>query len=383
MELEPCLVNDGIFLPDETCGGVSPPCDGACCLWIQNVGIGCIENFGPFECRQLPGSPGAEDVTYTMWRGPGSSCPAEDCDPAQEECCPGEGACCRKVGNDVWGCTIETPDDCVDDGSDEPPVFKGIGTTCATPGICGGACCHFQDYGGSGGIGCFDVDDNYPDCFGPHRTFLGPGTTCLNNAGDCGICCVIDPATCAMSCRDDLSQQECVNAGGTPFGPGADCSICDFVKRACCIPRFTNIPGTPGDILEPDDDDDFCGGIQYKCKDVSNCIECINAGGFFHPDQDCSSNPCLLEGGACCCPEGACPNPPCPDDQGDQDCVCYHTLEEDCPNTCIWRGPGRGCRSGGGGPGGIDPNNVPPTPGVPEFCLVDCDQLGCVPGPMS
>lgn len=381
MELEPCVVNDGDFIPNVTCDDSPPPCDGACCLWItNNVGVGCIENIGPFECRQLPGSPGAEDIIYTLWRGSGSTCPPKDCDDkTEEECCPAEGACCRKAGEGVWECALESPEQCIDDGSDEPPVFRGIGTTCLTEGICGGACCQFQEPDGPGG-GCFDVDDNTPDCVGPFRTFLGPGTSCAENAGDCGLCCLVDPATCAISCREDMLQEECLGAGGTPFGPGAHCEVCDFVARACCIPRFGNIPRPlpPEEIIPDDDDDDICGGIQYICVEVRDCITCANMGGYFHPDADCEMNPCLLLGGACCCPEGSCPgNLPCPDHAPGDECMCYHTLEESCPATCDWHGPGRGCARDDFIP--APPPGDPPTPGqpeMPEFCLFKCLRCG-------
>lgn len=370
MELEPCLVNQGFFIPDVTCDDLPPPCDGACCFWMQNVGVGCVEGYGPFECRQLPGSPGAEDITHSLWRGPGSTCPAEDCNPDKEECCPGEGACCRQTSDDIWNCFIESPEDCVDDGSDNPPVFQGIGTTCATEGICGGACCQF-DSTPQGGGGCFDVDDNTPDCIGLNRTFLGPGTSCANNAGDCGLCCLIDPATCAIYCDENMLQAECLEAGGTPFGPGASCHICDTVKRACCIPQHRRFPGGPFEPNDPDLDPDpdlNCGGT-WRCVDVSNCIECANLGGVFRRDRDCSLHPCVSFAGACCCEPGSCPEPPCDPEQ--VGCYCYNTVQEDCPTSCTWHGPGLGCSPANNNP-------IPPTPWpVPEWCAWTCHD--CTP----
>lgn len=331
--------------------------------------------MGPFECRTLPGSPGAEGITFSLWRGPGSVCPPKDCNPDIEECCPGEGACCRrKIGLEVWACTIETPDECVDDGSDSPPVFRGIGTTCATQGICGGACCEFEDFTPGPGQGgrCFDVDQPEQECIGLNRTFLGPGTSCEENAGDCGLCCLVDPATGEIVCDPDLLQAECLAAGGTPFGPGAQCEICDLVMRACCIPLASpetpippGGPSPPGET--PDDPWWACDHGRWHCEDVRSEAECRDLNGIFKFHVDCTYSPCILYGGACCCPEGVCPHPPC-EDIPPGTCSCENTLQVDCPLACNWVGPGRACTPTQG---------QPPPPGMEHRCLADCTILGC------
>ena len=362
IDLDRLLCHDanGIFVPERSCSDSPPPCDGACCIWLEDVGGGCLDGLGPAECRDLPGSPGAEDLTFSLWRGIGTHC-------SDDDECPAEGACCTPPPTGSIGCEITTPDECVDDGTPHPPIFMGLGTNCDTDGICGGACCTFFAFGGGD---CFDTANPDIECVGVGKTFLGPGTSCENNRGDCGLCCLVDPATCAIVCDEDLLQADCIAAGGTPFGPGSSCEICAFVKRACCVPRFTNMP-TPALDDDVDEDDDFCGGMQFKCTDVSDCTTCANMGGIFHREADCSWFPCLLAAGACCCPEGQCPEPPCLPHGPDDECKCFHTLREDCPGGCVWHGPGRGCLHG----------DRSPFPSVPQFCLVDCDIVGCIPVP--
>ena len=363
-----CESGNGFFLGPgaETCGdnGVGP-CRGACCFWEDNIGLGCVNNFSPSECSQLPGSPGAENITHTTWQGPGTDC------VDFQLLCPAQGACCQADGA---GCTITTPDECVDDDSLSAPTFMGLGTSCEQQGICGGACCQFDSPSSflpvGGGGGCFDVDFAPFDCIGPNREFLGPGTNCDANGGDCGLCCLVDPANGRIFCDPDLLQADCLAAGGTAFGPGAQCVICNFVRRACCVPSLPDGPVGPGGPGGPGTIPDLsCEHNSFRCVDVSSQLECTRLGGIFKFDKDCSNFPCITVSGACCCPEGVCPSPPCNEAPPGDDCTCTNTIEQDCPQACNWVGPGRGCK--------------PRVPGFPppilKRCTVDCEQH--CPGP--
>lgn len=332
-----CDQFDGNFLLGESCEDLPEPCIGACCAWEQGVGLGCFNGFSPTECSQLPGAEGFENITHTVWQGPGSVCDGS---------CPGQGACCTDSGS---GCSIETPDDCL-----TPSVFMGLGTNCADEGICGGACCFFDPLGGVGN--CFDVADPSVSCVTLLHTFLGPGTSCEDNAGDCGVCCLVNPADGTIICDTSLSQSECLDRGGTPFGPGSQCEICDTVTRACCILT---------DPLNPP-----CETLGWECVPVMNQAECLILGGIFRHDRTCAQFPCIFQGGGCCCPAGVCPDPPCHEPDIGDFCTCTDTLEQDCPQACNWVGPGRDCAT-------TDPGPFPP---IRPMCTVDCEQH-CPDGP--
>ncbi len=368
-----CLLWDGYWVAHTTCEETPYPCDGACCLYDGEVGIGCIPDQRPSECLALADS---ESITHTFWQGPGIECHGKD-----GADCPETGACCANEQSGFLGCTITTVEDCCPDPDDEDCnlTFMGLGTHCTDEGVCGGACCHHVQTGhpGDGSGECFDAPRPYLECIGPTNQFLGPGTTCQLNAGDCGVCCLYDPAKDEIYCEEGLLQADCLAQGGTPFGPGSDCTVCDTVGRACCIFVWHLGPHThpgPGDEVGDNQDDPhyLCNHGKHRCRNVRTEQECLELQGVFHRDGDCFQiGDCVSVAGACCCPSGHCPSPPCNNNDPGK-CTCFQTEEHDCPSSCVWRGPGRGC-------GHLDdPDNIPDP--VPALCLVDCDHSGCVPG---
>lgn len=357
----------GWFGAGRTCDKSPSYCLGACCIHSLDDGTLCQDGTTPSQCRDFQDF--LPQTLWTVWLGPETTCDAEDC--------PNEGGCCRQPG---WVCENTTPPDCVEnDGpGTQPSVFMGLGNFCG-PETCNGACCLDVVNNQPGGIPspfipeCTD-DLSFTDCEPGESLlghFLGPGSTCENNAGDCGVCCLVDlnDRDRPIVCRTDMLQTECLEAGGTPFGPGSQCEICDTVRRACCIPKGGPFGQDDGDdILQPSRIP--CEFIRWKCVDVRSQEECLLLHGFFHHDTDCTGGICRSIAGACCCPQGTCPNPPCGD--FGFECVCYNTLEEDCPFGCVWHGPGMGCA--------VSPGDPIPFPVFPGACVVDCTQVGCTPG---
>lgn len=336
-----CQIFGGVPLPNEE--QCTPNlCDGACCIF----GGFCVDDFSLDECRAI-------NATTAMWArfmGPQSVCADFDC--------PEEGACCLLFLE--GGCELLSPIECE---ALHRGVFRGLGTSCNTEGICGGACCHFDPAGGGD---CFDVE-RAALCAGVDQTWLGPNTSCATHMGDCGICCLVttlsggeifppgeDPGNVpggpntGWRCDKTLGQQECIALGGTPFGPGSQCEQCDLVRRACC---------RPGPIIGPDPPtgDTDCFDTQI-CISVRTKQECTDLRGIFDAARDCDQAPCAFPNftGACCCPPPGGPGP----------CVCIgEFIESDCVSSgafCFWQGLGTAC----GEEGSTHP------------CFIDCATFG-------
>lgn len=150
-------------------------------------------------------------------------------------------------------------------------VFNGIGTTCAEFDCLTGACCLGD---GSCTDGVFESQ-----CEGElNGLYLGDGTECAD-----GNCPELQQACCFVSGCLNLTPTDCMNAGGTPGGPGTNCATynCNPVG-ACCLGD-----GSCTDALSPDD--------------------CIDVGGTYQGDNtECATTVCPDPFGACCFDNGFC-----------------------------------------------------------------------------
>lgn len=352
-----CFVTNRITCPTQwfgagrNCEEVPRYCKGACCIYDLENGTFCVNDTWPSQCRDFHDD--LPEGVWTVWLGPETTCEVDGAD------CPNTGGCCRPP---EWECENAQPEQCIQStgpfGVPNAGVFMGLGNFCG-PDTCNGACCaNVFDLPGPPSPfipGCVE-DVSFRECE-PGITrigqFLGPGSTCEGGAAGCGVCCLIDPPTGEIICREDLLQTECLEFGGTPFGPGSDCAICDTVRRACCVPRIVQ----PGEPERPEN----CQA--FTCVDVRNRHECEALRGIFNPDGDCPGvGFCIIFRAACCCPD---PNDP-------DNCICFDMGNcDDCP-------PGCKCHNGAA----CLHEGQPPPPGQLWVCHVDCNRgLNCRPGP--
>lgn len=178
--------------------------------------------------------------------------------------CTGEvGACCL---NDGICLEISVADCNAVDGT-----FNGIDTSCTDFSCAFGACC-VPD--GS----C--VDDVYEaECENALQgEFQGDNTECATVS-----CPELLEACCFSAGCVNLTPSNCINAGGTPGGPGTQCATfnCNPLG-ACCLP-------------------------DGSCVDAISPGDCVASGGTYQGDNiDCTMASCPDPFGACCFDNGFC-----------------------------------------------------------------------------
>lgn len=244
-------VVDGVYQGDgTTCAGVGSACQlGACC---KN---GVCNYVSRPTCAANTG----------FWRGAGTNCGGDECDPT--------GACCAGQ-NCAGNADAVTSSECQTEGG----VYQGDWTSCSSrPADCGkGACC-------TSSFGCISNVD-MTICTGVlSGSFRGIGTSCDTLNPPCsGTCCFQN------SCLPNpASPVQCAALPGVfvGYGPDAVCSAntCSAASGRCCMP-------TTGACF------------------VTTSNGCADLGGAFSAGGTCTTNTCPQPGlpGACCLANGYC-----------------------------------------------------------------------------
>jgi hypothetical protein len=166
-------LGDGVLCASNLC----PPILGACCF----PDASCTDGETPLGCRGAGGT----------FQGNGTTCAAAQCDPLR-------GACCYPDGF----CDIETHHDCdVHAGQ-----YRGDNTTCNPASCPSGACClPSGSCVTTGTLGCSQSSGFYQ----------GDGSLCADQNCD-GCCCIGGVGT-------EMSETDCIGAGGTWHGPNTTC----------------------------------------------------------------------------------------------------------------------------------------------------------------
>ncbi|MFG0293734.1 MAG: hypothetical protein ACF8MJ_11385 [Phycisphaerales bacterium JB050] len=195
------------------------------------------------------------------------------------------GACCFSNGL----CFEMTQADC--DSVDG--LFNGSDTLCADFSCAIGACC-VPD--GSCLDGVFEETCEIE----LNGLYLGDETECANES-----CPELVEACCFDAGCVNLTPTNCLNAGGTPGGPGTTCATYNCNPTgACCMP-------------------------DGSCVDAVSPSDCADAGGTYQGDDvACASVSCPEPFGACCFDNG----------------FCLDLVEADCIIAGgVWAGPLTDC----------------------------------------
>ncbi|MBK9127245.1 MAG: hypothetical protein IPM13_05550 [Phycisphaerales bacterium] len=208
-----CAAQGGAYQGDETtCGNVTCPTDGACCL-----GSECFSGADFATCTLLAGG---------VFLGSGVDCSPTACPAAAGACCIDiEGnACLDNLTQGVCQAFMG--------------VYNGDGSECGAS-TCGlvdaGACCIAV-----GGPVAFCIVVEPAECASASGEFLGPSVSCVGLPCSLGACCLP-----GGECQQ-VSAFPCFAAGGEFQGVGSSCdpSPCALPPvGACC--RSTPAEGQP------------------------------------------------------------------------------------------------------------------------------------------
>ncbi len=322
LSVNECFDAGGEFTaPGLACESLAPPAcplpGGACCLAEPAPGgEGCLDNVNAYYCEFEGG----------RWHD------GEECDQPFDPCEP-RGACCLPPGS-LYPCEEDvTEATCVTSpaGGGMGGQWRGEGVTCDEfPPCSAGACC-------DGDFCNFVLTAE--DCLEGGGLFAGFGTKCDGDYNPCdatGACChdpnPEDPYA-AADCWDNMSEDECTDAGYAYHGDWTSCSTANCKGRgACCRPgigcsdagdlglteaQCAQLQGDyQGDGTTCETLDLPCPGVCCEpggfCSEDIDLAFCTLLGGTFvgyYPDGcndetlDCSSLPAIEP---CCLPDGSC-----------------------------------------------------------------------------
>jgi hypothetical protein len=198
------------------------------------------------------------------------------------------------VTTEAFGACCDTTSACLAKGISQcgsPNVFIGDGTTCATSGICNGACC----VAASGSCTYTTVSG----CTGTHG---GIGSVCTAAFCPSTSCCNDTTGACTTTGTDPCAAGTTPNASATCSPTPCPISLCcDTVSGACTTTGAAACPGgtTPqsGTACSPNP----CAGA---CCDAAGCCTLTGSAGcggtFQSLGSVCTVNPCPFAPGATC-----------------------------------------------------------------------------------